>query len=155
VSDAIVRDATEADLPRVVELLDQLPLSPDAEHEDLSTPPAEAYRKAFAEIEGNRNHRLLVVEAGGRIVGTAVVLIIANLSHRGRPWAVVENVVVDEAERGKRYGELLMERAREIAEQAGCYKVSLTSNKGRDDAHRFYRRLGFTATHEGFRVEFS
>lgn len=150
---ATVREATAADLPRLLELLDQLPLSPDAEQEDLGSPVAETYRRAFAEIDGNPNHCLLVVEAGGRIVGTAVVLVIANLSHHGRPWAVVENVVVDEAERGRRYGELLMERARAIAAGAGCYKLSLTSNKGRDDAHRFYRRLGFAATHEGFRID--
>lgn len=151
-TDAIVRDANKADLPRLLELLDQLLLSPDAEGEDLSSPVAETYRAPFDEIEANPNHRLLVVDVGGRVVGTAVVLVIANLSHHGRPWAVVENVVVDEAERGKRYGELLMERAREIAEQAGCYKVSLTSQKGRADAHRFYQRLGFIATHEGFRI---
>ena len=41
----------------------------------------------------------------------------------------------------------------ELARQAGCYKVALTSNKLRDDAHRFYRRLGFIATHKGFRIE--
>jgi GNAT superfamily N-acetyltransferase len=151
VSNVIVRDALESDLSRLVELLVQL--EPGVDREDPRSPLAEAYRAAFAEIDRNQNHHLLVVEADGRVVGTAVVLIIANLSHRGRPWAVVENVVVDEAERGKRYGELLMARTREIAEQAGCYKLSLTSNKGRPDAHRFYQRLGFRATHEGFRID--
>jgi GNAT superfamily N-acetyltransferase len=152
-TEPIVRDATEADLPRLLELLDQLPLSPDAEHEDLSSPVADYHRAAFREIAGNPRHRLLVVETGGRIVGTAVVMVLPNLSHRGRPWAVVENVVVAEAERGKRYGELLMQRARELAQAAACYKLTLTSNKERDDAHRFYQRLGFRATHEGFRVD--
>lgn len=149
--DAIIREATEADLPRLIELLAQL--GPEEDREDLRSPLAEAYRAAFAEIDRNPHHRLLVVEDAGRIAGTAVVLIIANLSHRGRPWAVVENVVVDEAERGKRYGELLMQRTLAIAKQAGCYKLTLTSNKGRADAHRFYQRLGFIATHEGFRIE--
>ena len=41
----------------------------------------------------------------------------------------------------------------EEAQRAGCYKLSLTSNKHRKDAHRFYERLGFRATHEGFRVD--
>jgi N-acetylglutamate synthase-like GNAT family acetyltransferase len=148
-----VREATEADLPRVLELLDQLPLSPDAEHEDLRSPVAEAYRAAYREIAASSKHRLLVVEVHGRIAGTAALIIIPNLSHRGRPWAVVENVVVDEAERGKRYGELLMQRALAIAKEAGCYKLTLTSSKARADAHRFYQRLGFRATHEGFRVD--
>lgn len=148
-----VREATEADLPRILELLDQLPLSPDAAHEDLRSPVAEAYRAAYREIESSSKHWLLVVDVGGRVVGTAVLIIIPNLSHQGRPWAVVENVVVEEAERGKRYGELLMQRALAIAKEAGCYKLTLTSSKPRADAHRFYQRLGFRATHEGFRFD--
>ena len=145
-----VRDATEADLPRIVELLAQL--SVDDAREDLRTPLAEAYRAAYHEMVRDPHHRLLVVEADGRIVGTAVLIVIPNLSHRGRPWAVVENVVVDETERGAGHGERLMRYALEEARRAGCYKLSLTSNKERPEAHRFYRRLGFRATHEGFRI---
>jgi GNAT superfamily N-acetyltransferase len=52
----------------------------------------------------------------------------------------------------KGYGESLMRYAIEEARRAGCYKVSLTSNKRRAEAHRFYEKMGFTATHEGFRL---
>jgi GNAT superfamily N-acetyltransferase len=65
----------------------------------------------------------------------------------------VEDVVVDAAMAGRGYGEALMQRAIELARAAGCYKLVLTSNKARTDAHRFYRRLGFKATHEGFRID--
>lgn len=145
-----VRDATEGDLPRIVELLTQLSL--DDSREDPRTPLAESYRAAYGEMVRDPNHRLLVVEVDGRIVGTAVLIVIPNLSHQGRPWAVVENVVVDETERGAGHGEQLMRYALEEARQAGCYKLSLTSSKERPDAHRFYQRLGFRATHEGFRI---
>ena len=37
------------------------------------------------------------------------------------------------------------------ARERGCYRVQLTSNKQRGDAHRFYERNGFSATHEGFK----
>jgi GNAT superfamily N-acetyltransferase len=47
-----------------------------------------------------------------------------------------------------------MRHAIEEARRAGCYKVSLTSNKRRADAHRFYQRLGFRAASEGFRLDF-
>lgn len=150
---ATVRDATAADLPRILELLDQLPLSPDDARRDPDSARAERYQAAFREIEGSDRHRLLAVEVDGRIVGTCVVIVVPNLSHEGQPWAIVENVVIDEGERGKRYGELLMQRTREIAQEAGCYKLTLTSSKPRTDAHRFYQRLGFTATHEGFRLD--
>lgn len=145
-----VRQATAADLPQILALLTQLSL--DGPREDVSA--VEAYRKAFAEIERDPRQRLLVLESDGRIVGTAVLIIIPNLSHRGRPWALAENVVVDETARSAGYGELLMRRALEEARTAGCYKLTLTSSKRRLDAHRFYARLGFRATHEGFRFDF-
>ena len=149
---ARVRDATQADLPRIVELLAQL--SPYAAREDVDPPLLESYRTAFREIETDPRQRLLVVEAGGRVAGTTALIIVPNLSHQGRPYAIVENVVVDEALRSTGYGELLMRHAMEAARQAGCYKLVLTSNKRRADAHRFYERLGFRATHEGFRIDF-
>ena len=148
-SAARIRDATEGDLPRLVELLGQLSL--DEPREDAGL--AQRYNQAFAEIEADPRQRLFVVEAGERVVGAASLVIIPNLSHVGRPYAVVENVVVDASERGGSLGALLMERCVEEARKAGCYKLSLTSNKRRTDAHRFYERLGFRATHEGYRVE--
>jgi GNAT superfamily N-acetyltransferase len=60
---------------------------------------------------------------------------------------------VDESARGLGHGEALIEQAVEEARQAGCYKVSLTSNKRRGEAHRFYERLGFVQTHEAFRID--
>ena len=147
-----MRHATEADLPRIVELLAQLSL--DESREELGPPLPETCRRAFQQIQADPNQRLLVAEAGGRVVGTASLLIVPNLSHQGRPYAIVENVVVDATERGAGYGELLLRHAMEEARRAGCYKLSLTSNKRRTEAHRFYGRLGFQATHEGFRIEF-
>ena len=93
------------------------------------------------------------MEAKGRVVAAASLIIVPNLSHQGRPYAIVENVVVDAAKRGGGSGELLLRHALAEARRAGCYKLSLTSNKQRGDAHRLYERLGFEATHEGFRVE--
>lgn len=145
-----VRKATAADLPQILALLAQLSL--DGPREDVSA--GETYRRAFEEVERDPRQRILVVETAGRIVGIAVLILIPNLSHRGRPWALVENVVVDEPARGAGYGELLMRHALEEARTAGCYKLTLTSSKRRLDAHRFYVRLGFRATHEGFRLDF-
>jgi GNAT superfamily N-acetyltransferase len=147
----IIRDATEADLPRLVELLAQLSL--DEPREEPATPLSESYRAAFRAIAADPRQRLLVLEQDGHLVGSLVLVIVPNLSHRGMSYAFVENVVVDETERGTGHGELLMRRAVELAREAGCYKLSLTSNKSRPDAHRFYERLGFRATHEGFRID--
>ena len=147
-----IRDAHEEDLPRIVELLAQLPL--DAPRERLGKPLPASYLAAFAEIVADQRQRLLVVEAQARIVGSAVLIIVPNLSHQGRPYAIIENIVIDTEARSAGYGEKLVRYAIEEARKAGCYKLSLTSNKRRPDAHRFYERLGFQATHEGYRVEF-
>ena len=95
-----------------------------------------------------------MVEDAGRVVGTACLIVVPNLSHEGTPYALVENVVVDEGQRGAGYGELLMRHAIAEAQRAGCYKLVLTSNKQRADAHRFYQRLGFRVASEGFRIDF-
>lgn len=149
---ARVRLATEADLPRIVELLAQL--SPDdPEREDTSSPLPYNYHLVFREMVLGKQ-QLLVAEARKKIVGTLVLVLIPNLSHKGSPYAIIENVVVDEKQRSKGTGEALIRYAIGQARKAGCYKVSLTSNKRRTDAHRFYERLGFGRTHEAFRINF-
>jgi len=151
VPQAHVREATEADLPRLIELIAQLSLAEPVD--DARRPLDEAYRRAYGQIAADRRQRLFIVEAGDRLVGCLSLIVVPNLSHQGRPYAMVENVVVDEGARGDGFGQLLMRRAIEEARRAGCYKVALTSNKQRADAHRFYQRLGFQATHEGFRLD--
>ena len=148
---ATVREAREADLPRIVELLAQL--SFDAEQHERPHSP-EAYLDVFREIAADPRQQLLVAEADGRVVGSLVLVIIANLSRRAKPYAIVENVIVDEAARGGGIGEVMLHHAIEEARRAGCYKLSLTSNKRRGDAHRFYERVGLTPSHEGFRYYF-
>jgi GNAT superfamily N-acetyltransferase len=145
-----IRRATEADLPRIVELLSQLALGDD--RDSPVEPLPESYRAALHEIEADTRQQLLVAEARGRVVATATLGIVPNLSYRGRPWAFVEGLVVDPSQRREGYGEALMRYAIEEARRAGCYKVSLTSNKRRLEAHLFYQKLGFAATHEGFRL---
>ena len=147
----MIRDATETDLPRLLELLDQLAL--DMPREERGPPLPEFYRDALHRIDANDGQRLLVLEVDGEIVGTLVLVIIPNITHQGRPYATVENVVVEEVERGAGYGSQLLTYAIYQARAAGCYKLTLTSHKRRSDAHRFYERLGFESTYEGYRVE--
>ncbi len=144
-----IRRATEADLPRLIELMAQLrPDEPEAE--DPSR--IEDYARVLARMTA-QGQRVLVAEDNGWIAGALVLAIVENISRRGTPYAIIENVVVDEPARGLGHGEALIEQAVEEARQAGCYKVSLTSNKRRGEAHRFYERLGFVQTHEAFRID--
>jgi GNAT superfamily N-acetyltransferase len=146
-----IRDATEADLPRLVELLAQL--APDLpDREDLSEPLPFVYHLTLRHIQETTGQRLFVLVERKRIVGTVALSVIPNLSHQGSPYAIIENMVVDANHRSKGYGQALIRHAVEEARLAGCYKVSLTSNKRRTEAHRFYERLGFQRTHTAFRL---
>jgi GNAT superfamily N-acetyltransferase len=148
-----IRPATEADLPRLVELLAQLDPA-DPAREDMRSPLPFDYHLAWRQIVSTPGQHVLLLESRRKIVATLALSIIPNLSHKGSPYAIIENMVVDERARSKGHGERLVRHAIEEAKRAGCYKVSLTSNKRRKDAHRFYERLGFDPTHEGFRMTF-
>jgi GNAT superfamily N-acetyltransferase len=144
-----IRRARSSDLPALIALLQQLSL--DQPREDPAA--IDRYEAALAEVQADGRQSLLVAGDGGVVVGTAALIIVPNLSHAGRPYAVVEDVVVDDSRRGRGAGEALMRRVIELAREAGCYKLVLTSDRRRTDAHRFYQRLGFTASHLGFRMD--
>jgi GNAT superfamily N-acetyltransferase len=143
----IVREAEDCDLPRLLDLYDQL-----AEGRDSSR-PADA-RHGVAILDAVRSvpgRALLVAVVADRVVGTADCLIVVNLTHAGRPWAIVENVVVDADARRDGVGSALMRDVLERAHRAGCYKVQLMSRADRPGAHAFYRSLLFEPGAVGFR----
>jgi GNAT superfamily N-acetyltransferase len=152
-SQAFVRLATKDDIPRILELYEQLSIG-TANAELNRSPTLEEYRSVFTEFTRIPRHEILVAEYNREVVGTIVFLIEPNLSHRALPWALVENVIVDEKYRRYGFGKLLMEYAINRAKEAGCYRVVLTSDKRRKEAHQFYRSLGFEASAEGFRLYF-
>lgn len=145
-----IRSAVEADLPRVLELLDQIDESMYQQREDAG--PA-VRLSLFRQIAADPRQRLLVAEADGRIVGTVHLIVIPHLSRSCRPSALLESMVVDEAYRRKGVGAALLREAQRLALGAGCYKLALSSNLARRGAHRFYSRLGWKRTHYGFSVE--
>jgi GNAT superfamily N-acetyltransferase len=143
----IVRRATETDIPRILELYQQL--APDSSGQEPAKAP-ELSQKMFREITEMEGYHLLVAEVNGEVVGTTVLAILPVLAPGVCRWGVVEFMVVDEACRRQGIGRTLMNHATGMAQAAGCYKVMLGSNKERPDAHRFYRSAGYEATHEGF-----
>jgi GNAT superfamily N-acetyltransferase len=96
---------------------------------------------------------LLELEGETEPKGTYSLLIMDNLGHRGAPSAIVENVAIDPAFRGQGLGRLMMEDAMARAAAAGCYKLVLSSNDNRVDAHAFYTRLGFRRHGTSFHVD--
>jgi GNAT superfamily N-acetyltransferase len=150
----LARRAVRADLPRLVELLADDVLGRELGR-DRRVDPADAprYAAAFEQIDHDDNQRLLVAEVDGRIVAMLQLTFIPGLSRRGAWRANIESVRVAGELRGRGIGRWLIAHALELARARGCRLAQLTSDKRRTEAHRFYGRLGFSATHDGFKRE--
>ena len=88
-----------------------------------------------------------------RLLGTLQLTMIPGLSRQGATRGLVEAVRVASSARGLGLGTTLMQWSIEEARTRGCAILQLTSDKTRVDAHRFYHQLGFTQTHEGFKLQ--
>lgn len=144
------RRATGADLPAIIALLaaDQL----GATREDASVPLDACYFSAFAAIDADPNQCLAVAEQGGGVIGTLHLTFIPGLSRKGSWRGQIEAVRIAEAHRGDRLGQAFFEWAIAQCRDRGCSLVQLTTDKTRADAHRFYDRLGFDASHVGYKL---
>ncbi|MCX4449819.1 GNAT family N-acetyltransferase [Streptomyces sp. NPDC087866] len=143
-----LRTATRCDLPAVLALL----ADEEAVVDPASLVVGEAHEKAFADITADARNEILVLEDGGTVVGCLQATYIPGLGRGGAERALIEAVRIRADRRGGGLGRRLMEQAVERARQRGCGLVQLTSNRSRTDAHRFYASLGFTASHEGFKL---
>jgi len=143
-----IRQARAADLEAIVRLheADQL-----GGHGDAWTPANRpAYEAAFAAIAASPQVRLYVVEEGAEVVGTYQLALLPGLNGRGALRAKLESVQIRADRRSRGIGAALVAHAVAEAKRAGARSMELTSNKQRVDAHRFYERLGFARSHEGF-----
>ncbi len=107
---------------------------------ELSLPAAAA---AFAGYAAYPDFRVYIAERAGVAVGTFALLIAGTLAHGGRPFGVVEDVVVRSTERRSGVGQDMMTFAMQLCKEADCYKMALSSHLERADAHAFYESLGF------------
>ncbi len=146
--DLVIHDAGASDVPAIVAMLADDMLGRDREAAVVDP----AYLAAFAAIEADPNNRLLVAMQGSEVVGCFQLTFIPGLS-RGGAWRMqIESVRVAATQRGHGTGSAMMRWAIEQARGRGCALVQLTSDKRRGDAHSFYRRLGFEASHEGMKL---
>jgi GNAT superfamily N-acetyltransferase len=143
-----VRRATADDVAAIVELIAADQIGATRDGGDLGP-----YERAFAAIDADPAQLLVVItDAAGAVVGTLQVTYIPGLARRGALRAHIEAVRVREDLRGHGVGQALFAWAIDEARRRDCALVQLTCDKRRRDAHRFYDRLGFTASHEGFKL---
>ncbi|MFE6737330.1 GNAT family N-acetyltransferase [Streptomyces tubercidicus] len=147
-SDIEIRRATESDLPAIVAMLADDPLGAARESPDDLAP----YRAAFEALDSDPQQHLVVAVRAGQTIGTLQLTVIPGLSRRGATRSVIEGVRIHRDERGGGLGTQLIEWAVAESRTLGCQMAQLTSDATRIDAHRFYERLGFEASHLGFKL---
>lgn len=108
--------------------------------EGLSIKEAEEVLK---KIETYPNYNGYVAEQDGEIVGVFELLIMDNLGHKGRKSAIIEDIAVDPGYQGQGIGKAMMLFAMDLAREEQCYKIVISSNIKRVNAHKFYEKLGF------------
>ena len=145
--DLTIREATEEDLRAILNLY----LTTDIGDNHNFT-LAEA-RDHLARFRQYPSFRIFVALAGSDVVGTYELLIMDNMAKRGKKSGIVEDVAVDPAHQGRGIGRAMMAHALEQCRQAGCYKLTLSSNVRREDAHRFYDALGLERHGYSFRAD--
>lgn len=144
------RRAQAADLPAIVALLANDILG--QQREDTSSPPNPNYVDAFQAILADPNQLQMVATSGDEVIGTLQLTFIPGLARKGAWRGQIEAVRIAETHRGSGLGQQMFEWAIEQCRVRGCNLVQLTTDKTRSDAHRFYDRLGFAASHTGYKL---
>lgn len=142
----LFREAHRDDVPAIVALLTDDPLGAGREGRDLAP-----YHAAFDAMRAEPGNLLLVGEIDGRVMATYQLTLISGLSRSAARRAQIEAVRVAADLRGQGAGAALMADAEARARAAGCALIQFTSDKARPRAHAFYARLGYVASHEGFK----
>ncbi|PRZ42674.1 acetyltransferase (GNAT) family protein [Antricoccus suffuscus] len=139
--------ATEHDVPELVQLLADDALGADRESDDLVP-----YLKAFRQIDAITGHLLLTVrDDSAKMVGTIQLTLLPSLARQGALRLHIEAVRIVGGARGIGLGSALFTWAHEYGRQQGATVAQLTSDKSRTNAHRFYERLGYNPSHVGYK----
>ena len=147
------RKARKEDVPEIVKMLSNDELG--QLREDYQEPLPDKYYQAFENINSDRNQELIVVEDNdNEIIATFQLTITQYLTYKGGIRAHIEAVRVREDQRGKGIGEKLFAWAIKISKEKGAHLLQLTTDKKRPMALKFYKKLGFTASHQGLKIHF-
>jgi GNAT superfamily N-acetyltransferase len=146
----LLRQARREDLPTIVRMLADDPLG--AKRHRVEDPLPQDYYAAFDAIAASPSNALYVAEVDGAIVGTLQLTFVPGLDYVGAERMLIEAVRVARERRSTGLGKAMIAEAVEIARRRGCQRVELTSSASRKEAHRFYERLGFAASHVGMKL---
>jgi GNAT superfamily N-acetyltransferase len=137
-SDIVVREAAADDAELLAALMAEMDDEPELVLDGAQMRAVMADMAAYPDFR-----TYLVLDRTGTAVGTFSLMIFSSPSHHGARQALLDAVVVSRTRRGQGVGGDMLRHAMHIAAASGCYKMTLSSNLKRVDAHRFYEDLGF------------
>jgi ribosomal protein S18 acetylase RimI-like enzyme len=146
----VFRSALLSDVPAIVALLADDALG--SHREIRGTPLDPRYVAAFQAIAADANQRLVVVVDNAEVIGTLQISFIPGIARMGAWRGQIEAVRIAKHRRDSGLGQRMLEWAISECRSQGCSLVQLTTDKSRADARRFYEKLGFTASHEGYKL---
>ncbi|MGX5526922.1 N-acetyltransferase family protein [Bacillus toyonensis] len=144
------RIATADDLDDIVKMLADDVLG--NKRERYETPLPDSYIRAFHTIDCDPNNELIVACDGTEIVGLQQITFTPYIARQGGWRATIEGVRTVSSKRGKGIGTKLIKWAIQRATLRGCHLVQLTTDKERQEALQFYKKLGFKDSHEGLKL---
>ena len=132
----MIREIMESDYVGLMKLYMQLHNNPFPEK-------GNSMAELWNRILKDKDHHIIVAQEDGEIVSSCVCVIIPNLTHDQRPYALIENVITHEAYRKKGLATACLNYAREIAEKENCYKMMLLTGSKEESTLKFYEKAGY------------
>lgn len=139
----VIRPATTADIKAILRLQNQV--------YRIKSNAQNAARLLEDQIKSTSCDVLVAVK--DTEVTASGLLYYIDIPARGRPFAFMEGLVVDDRARGQGVGSDMIMEFIKLARRKDCYKIIFTSGFDREEAHKLYEKLGFKKWGYEFRMD--
>lgn len=140
-----IRSVAFNELPQLLQLYHHL--TPDDRTAEL-----DAAARHYAALQKLPGSTILAGWQYLQLIATCTLVIIPNLTRRGMPYALIENVMTHPGQRNAGHGKAILAEAVRLAWAADCYKVMLLTGSQRPAVHDFYLSAGFQQNKTGFQI---
>ena len=151
-----IRQASVADIPRIIDLLHQVDLVHHRLRPDLFKPDTTKYDEQELAMLLEDKTKPIFVYDDGEVLGYAFCQITEVKEDRllqDRKTLYIDDLCVDEAARGKHIGKALFDFVRDYAKSIGCHAITLNVWEGNDSAIRFYQNMGMHPQKIGMEIK--
>lgn len=131
-----IREVNKDDLQQLLELYTYL-------HENAMPSPDENLERLWHSILADKNHHIVAAFIGDKLISSCVMIVVPNLTHNQRPYALIENVITHIEYRNKGYATAVLNFARELAKEGNCYKIMLLTSSKKESTLSFYEKAGY------------